>query len=125
MAEALKRKAELLKKTDHWMITEERERMTIHKAQKAKEDYESRIKAQIEEHAERRAKAAEQLKREKEEEMLQTKMRQAALTRLKLDTLNDLRKMALPEHLVKDLEKKLNLKKEHDIRRRRVKTSTN
>ncbi|KAG7177947.1 Cilia- and flagella-associated protein 45-like [Homarus americanus] len=111
MAVAMKQKEELLRVTDHWMITEERERSEHQHAKKAKEDYESRIRGQIKEQEARRAKEADRLRQEKEEAALQIKLRQAALTRLKLDTMQELRKMALPEQLVLDLEKKLNLKK--------------
>nr|XP_053632073.1 cilia- and flagella-associated protein 45-like [Cherax quadricarinatus] len=111
MAAAMKQKEELLRVTDHWMITEQRERSEHQKLKKAKEDYESRIRAQIEDQKARRAKEAEGLQQEKEEAALQLKLRQAALTRLKIDTMQELRKMALPEQLVQDLEKKLHLRK--------------
>nr|XP_045621126.1 cilia- and flagella-associated protein 45-like [Procambarus clarkii] len=119
MAAALQQKEELLRVTDHWMITEERERSEHQNAKKAKEDYESRIRAQIEEQRARRAKEAERLRQEKEEASLQLKLRQAALTRLKMDTMQELRKMALPEQLVQDLEKKLHLKNNANKTRRR------
>ncbi|XP_042874409.1 cilia- and flagella-associated protein 45-like [Penaeus japonicus] len=111
MQVALKQKKELLKVTDHWMITAERERAEIEKARKAKEDYESRIREQIKYQEAVRAKEADQLKREKEEEALRIKQKEAALVRLKFDTMQELRNMALPEQLIQDLEKKLHISK--------------
>uniref|UniRef100_A0A0P4W6Q3 Cilia- and flagella-associated protein 45 n=1 Tax=Scylla olivacea TaxID=85551 RepID=A0A0P4W6Q3_SCYOL len=106
MAAALKRKEEMLRVTDHWMITEERERLQEEHAKQSKVNYESRIRAQIEDQEARRAKETEKLHQEKEEEDLKMKMKQAALTKLKLNTIQELRKMALPEKLIEDLEKK-------------------
>ncbi|MPC66133.1 hypothetical protein E2C01_060278 [Portunus trituberculatus] len=91
MAAALKRKEEMLRVTDHWMITEERERLQEEHAKQSKVNYESRIRAQIEDQEARRAKEAEKLHQEKEEEDLKMKMKQAALTKLKLNTIQELR----------------------------------
>lgn len=57
----------------------------------SKVDYESRIRAQIEDQEMRRAKEAEKLRQEKEEEKLKMKIKQAGLTKLKLDTMQELR----------------------------------
>lgn len=57
----------------------------------SKIDYEYRIRAQIEDQEARRAKEAEKLRHEKEEEKLRMKMKQASLTKLKLDTMKELR----------------------------------
>ncbi|XP_037798529.1 trichohyalin-like [Penaeus monodon] len=111
MEAALAQKKELLRVTDHWMITAERERAEIEKAKKDKEDYESRIRDQIKYQEAVRAKEADQLKREREEEALRIKQKEAALVRLKLDTMQELRNMALPEQLIQDLEKKLHISK--------------
>ncbi|XP_047478734.1 cilia- and flagella-associated protein 45-like [Penaeus chinensis] len=111
MEAAVAQKKELLKVTDHWMITAERERAEIEKARKAKEDYESRIRDQIKYQEAVRAKEADQLKREREEEAMRIKQKEAALVRLKLDTMKELRNMALPEQLIQDLEKKLHISK--------------
>lgn len=57
----------------------------------SKVEYESRIRAQIEDQEVRRTMEAEKLRQEKEEEILKMKMKQAALTKLKLGTMQELR----------------------------------
>ena len=57
----------------------------------SKINYESRIRAQIEDQEARRAKEAEKLHQEKEDEDLKMKIKQAALTKLKLNTIQELR----------------------------------
>ena len=58
-------------------------------------NYESRIRAQIEDQEARRVKEVQKLHQEKEEEELKMKMKQAALTKLKLNTMQELRLVVL------------------------------